>query len=678
LGESARVISFVSDIAALPRSDFLAIPTLTSEAVSEVVAARGIRMTDEGIRQLHRVTSGIPANLLMGIEFLRSRTTEIEDIPSMDALATAFVSTLSLDSRALLSIIDQFAVYDDDTILARLGAVLSRDLTRAREELGRAGMLRETSSDEPMALLTVIAPLAGGGISEADSVTAGAELVRAAGEAFARGVGKAETDRLESLRLQYELVIDSQRAVDNLRRLVRRSLSEFDLDQVNALIALAERQVLPQDAGVRVAHLRARYFLEDFDSVAAWSNLQSFERRARSSADKRLLAEHQLLEARCATSPAPMPNGDLFDAIQRLGLAAGSLETDDPLYPELAMTKGRAHRSTGQTADSISAYQDAVTAGVRLHDYDIALAAKQELVQSFRYMQDLSSARQSLDDAYRFKGAHDISSPAGKLEYYAANLSRDEGNFDTAREMYESSRRLISVAGDENGLCCLYGDWAWLEYLDGKNDVARAYLESSYEIAKRYGFGAEVAEYWHARFHLARDEGNIDDARRFIQLGAVEANRSSNIYMVLDCGMHMADLFLLDSDVSGIESVLSEMEALENRGCGIKVFRGRTRILRAAALLVNGNRIGALEEYIQGLKTVALYGNSRTNVELFDDILEKHSQRLIELLREYKYADRLKIFWEEAGLSDRFPQVISLCDDSASRETGAIVETRHA
>ena len=86
---------------------------------------------------------------------------------------------------------------------------------------------------------------------------------------------------------------------------------------------------------------------------------------------------------------------------------------------------------------------------------------------------------------------------------------------------------------------------------------------------------------------------------------------------------------------------LLEMRKIEETGCKIRVFRGRAMLVQADVFFLEKNYISAFEMYFNGFLTVALYGNSRTNVDLFADLYYFSSDPKNGLNRQKKISECL-------------------------------------
>ena len=135
--------------------------------------------------------------------------------------------------------------------------------------------------------------------------------------------------------------------------------------------------------------------------------------------------------------------------------------------------------------------------------------------------------------------------------------------------------------------------------------------------------------------------------------------------MILDCLNHQVQRYYQEKRFSLVPGVIEEMERIEKQGCKIRVFRGRARLVQADIYFDNGNYAKALQEYFDGFVTVALYGNSRTNVELFEDLFNKteggarsRREKMIECINTIaepaKYRRKFRQAWRSKNIDPEY------------------------
>lgn len=211
----------------------------------------------------------------------------------------------------------------------------------------------------------------------------------------------------------------------------------------------------------------------------------------------------------------------------------------------------------------------------------------------------------------------------GKYYYYKGNAYRDLGNINVAVSYYDKAISELDNGDDDFTLCELYLDYAWLEYLRSdniNNDNLFYYLNKGWNLAQKYKFGTEFSEYYHILYEIKAFGRQFDEAYKDLNSALEYAYKYSNIYMLLDCLNHKAQMHYRKNEWEEIPEVIKEMEKIELTGCKIHVFRGRAKLVQADVYFNECDYIKALQEYFEGFLIVALYGNSYTNVELFGDL----------------------------------------------------------
>jgi len=222
-----------------------------------------------------------------------------------------------------------------------------------------------------------------------------------------------------------------------------------------------------------------------------------------------------------------------------------------------------------------------------------------------------------------------ISKNKGKYYYYKANSYRDLGEPETADFYYKQAFEALDAGIDDFTLCELYFDYAWFEYLrfDEINmEKLNNYLEAGWKLARKNNFGTEFSEYYHILYEIEHSKGKYEQA--YCDLGSAlkYAYMYSNIYMILDCLNHKVQMQYQKKEYEAISKTIEEMEKIEKTGCKIRVFRGRAKLVLADTYFNGGRYLEALTEYFNGFLIVALYGNSYTNVELFNDLFFREGE----------------------------------------------------
>lgn len=294
--------------------------------------------------------------------------------------------------------------------------------------------------------------------------------------------------------------------------------------------------------------------------------------------------------------------------------------------------------------------------------YDFALSKSQTDIQKVMILLDMSKMvrlQQDVEKALEPLQKCDVlmenmKKNRGKYYYYKGNIYRDLDDIETAIIYYDKAFKELADGDDNYTLCELNLDFAWLQYIRDdmeKIDIKEVekYLDEGWRYAKEYQFGIEYSEYHHILYEIQNYLGDYPNAYRNLDQAIDFAYQYSNIYMILDCLNHRTQRYYREKKYDDIPGVIQEMERIEKSGCKIRVFRGRAKLVQADIYFDRGDYEQAIQEYFDGFVIVALYGNSRTNVELFDDLYNKKSgstlsrrEKMIECLDRISESDRYR------------------------------------
>ena len=134
--------------------------------------------------------------------------------------------------------------------------------------------------------------------------------------------------------------------------------------------------------------------------------------------------------------------------------------------------------------------------------------------------------------------------------------------------------------------------------------------------------------------------------------------------MILDCSNHAVQRAYALGEFEKIPEILEEMYSWELRGSSIRAFRGRALLVYADHFFDQKKYEQAVSLWKEGFTIVARYGNSRTNVELFDDLFNNRDENMRQALSrcEADEVQELRRHWSDEGLSEDFPAIMVLCD----------------
>lgn len=326
---------------------------------------------------------------------------------------------------------------------------------------------------------------------------------------------------------------------------------------------------------------------------------------------------------------------------------------------------GNAYVRGGQNAKAQSAYEDALSKSqTDIQKVMIFL----DMSKMLRLQQDVREALVPLQKCDVLM--ENMKKNKGKYYYYKGNIYRDLDDIETATIYYKKAFEELADGDDNFTFCELNLDYAWLQYIRDDTDEidikeVQKYLDIGWKYAQNYHFGTEYSEYHHILYEILNYLGDYQNAYKHLDKAIDFAYQYSNIYMMLDCLNHRVQRYYREKKIDEIPDVIKEMGHIERNGCKIRVFRGRAKLVQADIYYDYGNYEMALQEYFDGFVIVALYGNSRTNVELFDDLYnkkefsnlsrkEKINECLCRISEPDKYRRKFRNTWNKKNISREY------------------------
>jgi tetratricopeptide (TPR) repeat protein len=437
--------------------------------------------------------------------------------------------------------------------------------------------------------------------------------------------------RMNLERLQYRIDFDVEVGTSHLEDAFHNAVLGGNYATAEELSRVAEdAQAAAQgNASTRLKLLAAECALILHSSDKAFDVLASVSARRLTRESPELRLRHSLLKARCATSPSPSKHITVFDAVTLLegGLMTASQEKLDELCGEIRFELAEALQLVARNKEAAKLYQEiAENSG----DDALRTRALEELSYLYRDMQRLDDAMTALQSANAIR-IEQGRAASGTATYYLANLYRDRNEFGKADNLYRHAEGQFIDADDIYQLCCLYGDFAWMKFLGEDVVASKILLEKYRSLAVTYNFGRELSEYWHIEYHLAMEEG--DEARALAALGtAIKLGfQHGNVYMQLDCLMHKVQASVRQGNIDAALSQVRQMREIELLGAEINVFRGRALVALGDGYHAAECEGEAADYWCEGLEIVARFGNSRTNVELLEDLVTPRLDQLRQL-----------------------------------------------
>lgn len=292
-----------------------------------------------------------------------------------------------------------------------------------------------------------------------------------------------------------------------------------------------------------------------------------------------------------------------------------------------------------------------------------------------RLQQKVIDSRIPLEQSYKIRNQIKTDRGLGIYYYYLGNTERDSDNFEDADKFYLLSEEILEREEDWFKLCEVYCDHSWMEFLRSEDDYDEVfkYLEKSRQLMFRYGFGVEYSEYYHILYEVNFYIGNKQKAFYWLDRALKEAFEYSNIYMILDCLNHDVHRRYEHRDIEMIKKIIEKMEEYEKKGCGIKVFRGRAMLIEGDISFDEKDFYQALAFWIEGFAIVALYGNSRSNVLLFDDLYVARKEKIRKSISECRRRNidfnvLKEKFWSDERIQKQFVYFVKELEEIERKE----------
>lgn len=447
-------------------------------------------------------------------------------------------------------------------------------------------------------------------------------------------------------RLRYIATLPNNKDFEAIENAFRARLLRGEIWRADEIAQIAS-EVLA--SGRKAFHARASLIVAEnliqrHDVADAYAQLGLMPNSSLADAPAALRIRVQYLRAKCITSPCALNGSEIFSA-------AGTLAS---LLEEASRTQSATHLAEdirfelGHAYRFIARYEQALDCFMHLErnarDTAAKVRAVEEQAQLHRQMADLDAADQAQSRLAILRAEGGLKTSGYGL-YCLGTLRRDQNDFETAERVYERALRQASEESDDYLACVIKGDWAWMQFLAGRN-ADSAHLLGQYQgLAELYGFSRELSECWHMRYHLEAEAGDWPTAYDHLDRALELANEFGNVIMQLDCMMHCVQRAIREERLAATQAIIDDMAKIEARGCGIRVFRGRALIYQGDGLLTAQRERDALLAWKEGFDLVANFGHSRSNVELLDGLMSSRNAKLLELFA--RYPDQ-RVQWPDA------------------------------
>lgn len=468
-------------------------------------------------------------------------------------------------------------------------------------------------------------------------------------------------------KLYYLLRYNTRSALCFLEQEFQYALDIYDYDFCVLLIDEANRDNNTIANTIRL--LKSKLLICQYKPVDAMRILEEIQKEIVQSDDEIFYASILECMGECIINPCTMENADLFKAVELFKASYKVFERNNlkSRMPYCLFGLGKAHIFIGQHAEADKAFSKAATYAKNSNNYGLMVKILDETGKMLRLQQEVDKSLKKLNESFKIREQQNLTENRGVFYYYLANTHRDLNDFITADENYKKAETMLQEVDNKFSLCELYCDKSWFEYLrDETNEftLSKEYLSKAEDIAQKYGFGIEFSEYAHIRYEIAMLQEDYVSAYENLDEALKNAYKYSNIYMILDCLNHDAQRAFRFDDFKRMREILTDMIKYEELGCGIKVFRGR-------ALLTNGDFFYKAKDYtstynnwVDGFCIVALYGNSRSNVDLFEDLFSQRKEQFKEILTLLgeTYKKQFKRTWNQKRISPEFDYVLQICE----------------
>ncbi len=490
---------------------------------------------------------------------------------------------------------------------------------------------------------------------------------------------KLERQTLVTELIHYLSFFNTQQAITLFNTELQKSISEYEFDYADLLL----REISSTFSEIEDTH--PYYITREYKDWIEIGKAELYNKKYKPQDAKTILDGLYLRVASftpemkyrlysnigaAMINPSTTLEANLFDAIYYWQLALEESKSDALRHfrGEVLYHLAGTHVLVGQHDDALRIFDDALDFARKNQDKVLEAKILNELGKLYRIRMEPNLAKDPIEESMAIRKAIGDEKNLGINYYYLGNLYRDLDNFDDAINFYQMANASLLEIGDQNALCELYCDMSWFYVLSEKWDLAAHYNLLSQQIADKYLFGREISENMHIMYHLEMEKENFDLAFDYVKKAYEVAKKYLNVYMILDCLMHLAQRAYRDEEFYMVPQILSEMESLEKIGCGIKVFTGRTINVQGDCLYAQNLYEDAFESWKSGFSIIALHGNSRTNIEIFDDHFNSREQKLkdVMIFCGRKKIEEFRDYWRENIIKKGFSfhQIIDLCNSA--------------
>ena len=468
-------------------------------------------------------------------------------------------------------------------------------------------------------------------------------------------------------KLYYQMFYASKEALSFFDREMHSAVEAYEFDFCNLLLAEIEaRQLTPKQLDI-VDLNRAEMLLKQYHPFDAKPILDRLLKRFDAERESEHLS--RVLEGlgECVVNGCTVVEADVVDAIE---LWKRSLELCrekglEERVPIILRQLGFTCELLGWYEQARSYHQQSLESARQQDDSKLIAATLDEMGALYRKMNRPEEALKLLQESLEIKHAIEDTRRMGQSYHVIGTTYRDLDSFEAAMESFERAEEIFQETGDDLGLVKVYGDIAWLKFLEDDLDVAQEYVDKSQRIAIARQFGREISENLHTYYHLALEREGLDKAIPYLEQGVALSRKYMNTYILVDCLFHTAEAAYEKRRWSKLTEALEEIEELVNKGFSALVLHGRAINVAGDMHFDQENYEEAVASWQRGFGIIARHGKGKAGMAIsFEDQLETRRERLTHALRVLgsEAAEHLKKHWTEQGLVSEYPGIVEICD----------------
>ena len=633
-------------------------------------------LEDSVIQSVHRLSNGHPIIISLAIELIleKGNPLYIINLPSEHFEKELVKEIRSLKDQESLAIM-MMAIAERKSNVKILSILLEINIDQCNEliqELKRFSFVKIGSGTDSITLHDEMLRLINNYIDFPEEFKNNKRMILVDGYYEDSIVNSSDTQSKQALiaeKLYYQLFYDKDLAVNLFDSECSRAVSEYNYNFANLLLS----EILKHGSELNKLHKdivnlqQAELALRQYRTKEAKELLESLRGSFPSKDYPELYT--RVLEGLGGTiiNYSMLPGVKLLDAVKywEESFEICKKNNIEERIPNILFNLGMTYGSSGHEDKAISYYNDCFELCKKLENMKLAARALDEMGRLYRLQQFVPKAFDVLRESMKIRNEIHDDKNMGMSYYFMANAYRDLANFDKADEYYGIALRMLSDIDDQYNICRLYCDFSWMEFLRGNNDKTEQYTQISQEMAIRGNFGTELSENIHIWYELAMDRGDRKSAYAFLDEALKLAKEYNNVYIILDCSNHVVQRAYALGNFEEIPIVLDEMLKWEECGSSVRVFRGRAMLVYGDYFFDQKKYHDAYTLWKDGFAIVALFGNSRTNVELFGDLFKSREQKIKETIKALgpNVANELRDYWTEKGLEDNFHEMIDICSE---------------